>query len=156
MSSRKREFVEEGDQTPQKVTRQESNFEYSMLMQKYKAMEKQWKERGVALYNKHEEINVMHKQNEQMRSGYEEQIKRLTELLAFKNEEANAEKFNQIVPVCTKTSNDKVALFKTKTPLSDISSCTLNQSDLKENTYNDFLLNLLVRQVCKFFYINNV
>lgn len=82
--NRKRQSVEKDDNTPQKVTRQESNFEYAMLMQKFKAMENQWKERGVALSKKQEEINVMNKKADQMRAGYDEKIKRLNELLAFK------------------------------------------------------------------------
>lgn len=84
MSAQKRHNSDEDDGPPQKLARTESSIEYAMLMQKFKAVETQWKERGLALSKKQEEINLVNKQKNDMRAGYEEKIKHLNELLVFR------------------------------------------------------------------------
>lgn len=62
----------------------QSNIEYAMLNQKFKTLERDWRDRGLQLSKKQKELNDTRQQIEGMRSSYEDQISRLNNLLTFK------------------------------------------------------------------------
>jgi len=156
MMANKRPNSELPDGPPEKMPYQtQSNIEFTMLSHKYKALEGEFKERGTKLATKQQELILTKKSMDEMRADYDEQIKKLNNLLSFQNEEVNAHHFKESMIASSRTDLNSVRTTRPRQQSAKVlQSFTNIQKDpkVKEEEEREFkskalVSNLLIRRL---------